>query len=90
MHSLFHKSALNEVFLIYHVSDDTSTYESDRLMPIAHPDTHVVRGKIVLGRESPTLQLMLIVLTESNVQFTTSQTELQIGYSIGVMCMEFH
>ena len=59
-------------------------------MPIAHPDTHVVRGKIVLGRESPTLQLMLIVLTESNVQFTTSQTELQIGYSIGVMCMEFY
>ena len=90
MHSLFHKSALNEVFLIYHISDDTSTYESDRLMPIAHPDTHVVHGKVVLGKEFPTLQLMLIVLTESNVQFTTSQTELQIGYSIGVMCMEFY
>ena len=72
MHSLFHKSAFNEVFLIYPVSDDTSTYESDRLMPIVHPDTHVVHGKVVLGKEFPTLKLILIVLTELDVQFTTS------------------
>ena len=34
--------------------------------------THVVHRKVVLGKEFPTLKPILIVLTELDVQFTTS------------------